>query len=82
MWVRMKFKRNEERALQHDMEQIGARLDNLVQEQGTIESVAGDLTRRQGQLDQELQDQRQKEARARQKEQRLRSVHPSASLAV
>lgn len=46
----MKFKRNEERALQHDMEQIGARLDNLVQEQGTIESVAGDLTRRQGQI--------------------------------
>lgn len=75
-WYSMKFKRNEERALQHDLEQIGARLDNLVGEQSTIESVAGELTRRQGQLEQELQDQRQKEGRARQKEQRLRSVRP------
>lgn len=54
---RMKFKRNEERALQHDLDQIGSRLDNLMGEEGTLTGILEELNNRQGALSQELADQ-------------------------
>mmetsp|Transcript_5128 Transcript_5128/g.9691 ORF Transcript_5128/g.9691 Transcript_5128/m.9691 type:complete len:950 (+) Transcript_5128:130-2979(+) len=70
---RMKFKRNEERALQHDLDQIGSRLDNLMGEEGTLTGILEELNNRQGALSQELADQQAKEQRATRKEEKLRT---------
>jgi hypothetical protein len=68
---RMKFKRNEERALQHDIDQIGGRLDSLQREEATLTGVLGELERRRGAAEAELAEQRGKEERAHRRQTKL-----------
>eukprot|EP00854_Cymbomonas_tetramitiformis_P008918 gene8918-10568_t len=70
---RMKFKRNEERSLQHDLEQIDSRLTNMQQEEHTLSKGVEELQHRSGAAESDLQDQLNKAARAKRKMNKLRN---------
>mmetsp|Transcript_5315 Transcript_5315/g.17662 ORF Transcript_5315/g.17662 Transcript_5315/m.17662 type:complete len:868 (+) Transcript_5315:644-3247(+) len=68
---KMKFKRNEERALQQDVEQLDARLRNAGQESMRLSSGLQEAQTAQGRLEADLQEQLNRAERARAKASRL-----------
>mmetsp|Transcript_5711 Transcript_5711/g.6544 ORF Transcript_5711/g.6544 Transcript_5711/m.6544 type:complete len:927 (+) Transcript_5711:140-2920(+) len=64
---RMKFKRNEERSLQHDLEHIELRLSTVTQEESTLGNSVEELKKRKSKADSDYQEQLAKATRAKKK---------------